>query len=189
MTAFAASGAWLTGGAMVAAGVLLAVGVLLLAGCSPPINDVTTDPADPPAFEAVLPARKDAPNPPGYGGAEVAAIQARLHPEVQPLSLACPPAEAFASALAAAQALGWEIVAEDAARGRIEATVTTSLMRFKDDVVVRLRPDGAGTRVDLRSKSRLGRGDLGTNARRIMAYLADLRARGCPGGSAAGRAG
>lgn len=150
-----------------------------LAGCAPPIHDVTTDPGDPPAFEAVLPARQGAPNPPGYGGAAVAEAQARLHPEVQPLGLPCPPAQAFAPALAAAKAQGWEIVAQDPARGRIEATATTPLMRFKDDVVVRLRAEGAGTRVDLRSKSRLGRGDLGTNARRIMAYLADLRARPC----------
>lgn len=160
---------------------LLAAAAVALPGCAPPLHDVTTDPLDPPAFEAVLPARRGAPNPPGYGGAEVAAAQARLHPEVQPLILPCAPAVAFEPALAAAEAQGWTIVAADPVRGRIEATATTPLMRFVDDVVVRLRPQagGAGARVDVRSKSRLGRSDLGANARRVTAYLDALRARGC----------
>lgn len=152
---------------------------LVLVGCASPIHDITTDPLDPPAFEAVLPARAGAPNPPEYGGAEVAALQARLHPEVRPLTLPCPPAQAFGPALAVARAQGWAIVAASPEAGRIEATATTPLMRFQDDVVVRLRPSGAGTRVDVRSKSRLGQGDLGTNARRVVGYLRDLSARGC----------
>lgn len=157
----------------------LALVVAGLCGCAPPIHDVTTDPLDPPAFEAVLPARKDAPNPPEYGGAEVAAIQARQHPEVQPLTLPCAPAVAFGQALDVAKGQGWAIVAADAARGRLEATATTAVLRFQDDVVVRLRAEGAGTRVDVRSKSRMGKGDLGANARRVVAYLDALRAVGC----------
>ena len=71
---------------------------------------------------------------------------------------------------------GWRIVGDDAAAGRLEAIATTRWFRFKDDIVVRLRDraDG-GTRVDVRSKSRIGRSDLGTNARRIRTYLTDLR--------------
>ena len=143
---------------------------------APPIHDITTDPADPPAFVAVLPLRADAPNPATYGGPEVAAQQARAYPDIRPLRLAIPPGAAFDRALAAARAMGWDIVAADTAAGRIEATSTTRWFGFKDDVVVRVRPDGAGSRVDVRSVSRVGKGDVGTNARRVRAYLARLAA-------------
>ncbi|HJR53568.1 MAG TPA: DUF1499 domain-containing protein, partial [Gemmatimonadota bacterium] len=56
-------------------------------------------------------------------------------------------------------------------RGRIEATATTPWFGFKDDVVVRIRPEAGGSRVDVRSVSRVGRSDVGTNARRIEEYL------------------
>ena len=74
-----------------------------------------------------------------------------------------------------ALALGWQIVATAPAEGRLEATDRTRWFGFRDDVVVRVRPDGAGSRVDVRSVSRVGRSDLGTNARRIQAFLAALR--------------
>jgi uncharacterized protein (DUF1499 family) len=82
----------------------------------------------------------------------------------------------FARAVEAARALGWEIVAAVPADGRLEATDRTRWFGFRDDVVVRVRPDGAGTRVDIRSVSRVGRSDLGTNARRIRAFVEALRA-------------
>ena len=86
-----------------------------------------------------------------------------------------PPEQAFDRALAVAQQAGWDIVADDRNAGRIEATDTTRWFGFKDDVVVRLIPWGAGTRVDVRSVSRVGRSDVGTNARRIRQYLSALR--------------
>ena len=70
---------------------------------------------------------------------------------------------------------GWDIVTADKSSGRIEATDTTRWFGFKDDVVVRLTPWGAGTRVDVRSVSRIGRSDIGTNARRIRQYLDQLQ--------------
>jgi uncharacterized protein (DUF1499 family) len=86
------------------------------------------------------------------------------------------PERALDEAAVVARQLGWEIVAVDRARGVLEAIDTTFWFRFKDDIVVRLRDRAqGGTRVDVRSKSRIGRSDLGTNARRIRAYLADLR--------------
>jgi uncharacterized protein (DUF1499 family) len=141
---------------------------------APPIHDITTDPSDPPAFVAVLPLRVGASNPATYGGPEVAAQQARAYPDIRPSRLAVPPGAAFARALAAARAMGWDIVAADTGAGRIEATATTRWFGFKDDVVVRVRPDGAGSRVDVRSASRVGKGDVGTNARRVRAYLERL---------------
>jgi uncharacterized protein (DUF1499 family) len=77
-----------------------------------------------------------------------------------------------------AQDLGWEVVEADPAGGRLEATDTTTWFGFKDDVVVRIRPADGGSRVDVRSVSRTGRSDVGTNARRIRAYLRSLGAGG-----------
>lgn len=147
---------------------------ILRARGTPPIHDVTTDTEDPPQFVAVLPARAGAANPVEYGGRDVAEQQRRSYPSVVPLHLGLPPAAAFDRALMTAREMGWDIVAADAAAGRIEATDTTLVFGFKDDVVVRIRPDGAGSRIDVRSLSRVGRGDMGTNAKRITAYLSRL---------------
>ena len=124
---------------------------------------------DPPAFVAVLPLRADAPNPPDYDP-EIASEQREAYPDLGPIILNDPPAATFERALGAVEALGWELVADDAAAGRIEATDTTFWYGFKDDVVVRIRPDGSGSRVDVRSKSRVGRGDVGANAARIRTF-------------------
>ncbi len=147
------------------------------AGRVPPIHDITTDTNDPPAFLAVLPLRADAPNPATYGGPEIAAAQRRAYPDLGPLAMATMPASAtFARALDAARASGWAIVAADSGAGRIEATAATGWFGFKDDVVVRVRPAGAGSVIDVRSVSRVGVSDVGTNARRIRGYLDRLRA-------------
>jgi uncharacterized protein (DUF1499 family) len=142
----------------------------------PPIHDITTDLADPPAFEAILPLRQDAPNPSEYGGDSIAAQQREGYPDLGPLTLALPLDAAFRRALEGARDMGWEIVDSDPARGRIEATATTPWFGFEDDVVVRVRPQGGGSRVDVRSVSRVGRSDVGTNARRIREYLEELSA-------------
>lgn len=137
----------------------------------PPIHDISTDTNDPPTFVAVLPLRADAPNAAAYEGPEVAAAQAEAYPDLRPLLLALPPDNVFERALDAARSLDWEIVAADSGAGRIEATATTGWFGFKDDVIVRIQPAGAGSRVDVRSVSRVGKSDVGTNARRIRAFL------------------
>jgi uncharacterized protein (DUF1499 family) len=134
----------------------------------PRINDITTDPADPPAFSD--PAR-------AYPGEEFARAQRAAYPDLAPIRIAAAPDAAFAAARAAAADLGWAIVREDAAAGVIEATDTSRIFRFVDDVAVRIRPDGTGSRVDVRSKSRVGQGDLGANAARIRAFRDELGAK------------
>ena len=129
----------------------------------PYINDITTDPDNPPQFGQPKPYE-----------AHFAELQRIGYPAIQPRALSVPPAQAFARARAAAQALGWEIVAADENAGRIEAVVTTRWFGFKDDVVVRVTPAAGGSRVDVRSKSRVGRSDLGANAKRIRDFLAAL---------------
>jgi uncharacterized protein (DUF1499 family) len=141
---------------------------------APPIHDITTDPQDPPQYVAVLPLRADAPNTTEYGGERVAVQQREAYPDLQPAILSVPPSQAFERALGAAREMGWEIVAADAAAGRIEATDTTFWFGFKDDVAIRVRPSDGGSRVDVRSLSRVGVGDAGTNAKRIRAFLAVL---------------
>lgn len=141
----------------------------------PFIHDITTDLQNPPAFVAVLPLRADAPNPPEYGGEDVAQQQRKGYPDLEPAVLAVPPAQAFEQALAAAQRMGWEIVAAEASEGRIEATDTTFWFGFKDDVVIRIEAAGSGSRLDMRSKSRVGRSDVGANAARIRRYFQVLR--------------
>jgi len=140
----------------------------------PPIHDITTDTGRPPQFVAILPLRADAPNPAGHGGADVARAQAGAYPDLRTRRMGAAPADAFKRALQAARDMGWEVVAADAAAGRIEATDTTFWFGFKDDVVIRLEADGAGSRVDVRSVSRVGVGDVGANAARIRAYLRAL---------------
>jgi uncharacterized protein (DUF1499 family) len=140
----------------------------------PPIHDITTDTAAPPEFVALRSVRERTPNGAAYGGATIAAKQEKGYPDIRPLLLPVPPARAFAGAEATARALGWEIDAAVPADGRLEATDTTRWFGFKDDVVVRVSPAPEGSRVDVRSASRIGQSDLGTNARRIRAFLAAL---------------
>ncbi|MGV3517452.1 DUF1499 domain-containing protein [Luteitalea sp.] len=172
-------GAWLTlaailAGAMVASAV--PAGWARTGRTVPPIHDITTDTEDPPQFVDVLPLRAGAMNPPEYGGPAVAAQQRAAWPDLGPLETPVPRAEVHAAARAAIARAGWQLVGDDAEAGRLEAVATTRWFRFKDDIVVRLRDRAeGGTRVDMRSKSRIGRSDLGTNARRVTTYLADLR--------------
>src|SRR5437868_12959108 len=142
-----------------------------------PIHDVSTDTANPPQFVAVLPLRAaaKAANTTDYD-AQTAQLQKETYPDIGPLHLDTPPAQAFDRALAAARGMGWEIVASDPAQGRIEATATTFWFGFKDDIVIRIAAEGAGSRLDVRSLSRIGKSDVGANARRIRDYLAKVKA-------------
>lgn len=140
----------------------------------PPIHDISTDTSDPPQFVAVLPLRADAPNTAEYGGPEIAAQQAQAYPDIQPIILSVPTAQVFDAAVKAARSMNLDIVAEDPDAGRLEATDTTFWYGFKDDLVVRIRAEGSTSRVDVRSVSRVGRSDIGTNAARIRAFRTAL---------------
>jgi len=142
----------------------------------PRIHDITTDTESPPQFVALRAVRERTPNGAAYGGPAVAAQQRQSYPDIAPVQLAMPPDRAFARAEAAARALGWDIAAAEPAEGRLEATATTRWFRFKDDVVVRVTAAPGGSRVDVRSVSRIGRSDLGANAKRIRAFVSKLTA-------------
>ena len=162
----------------------LALAVSLLVACPPlvlyqraqslpKIHDISTDTADPPRFVAVLPLRQGARNPADYAPG-TAAQQKIGYPDIAPLRLDLPPAQAFARAERAARSMGWQIVEVAPDALRIEATDTTLLFGFKDDVVIRVRPHAQGSVVDVRSLSRIGGSDLGTNAKRVRAYLNEV---------------
>lgn len=130
----------------------------------PYINDITTDTETPPRFSQPRPYQR-----------HFAELQRLGYPDLQPLELAVPPAQAFAYARTAAQALGWELVAADEGAGRIEAVATTFWFGFRDDIAVRVAPAGAGSRIDVRSRSRVGRSDLGANAARIRKFFSAMK--------------
>ena len=138
----------------------------------PPIHDVTTDLADPPSFRAAVRARGRRANPAGERiDPRTLPAHQRAYPDLKPLIVPQPPEEAFARAVEVAREMGWEILAENRQEGLIEATATTPWFGFRDDVVIRVRPDPGGSRIDVRSTSRVGRGDLGANAARIRRFL------------------
>lgn len=141
----------------------------------PPIHDITTDIERPPQFAAILPLRAGAANPAAYGGPDIAAQQKKAYPRVVPLTLPVPPQEALARAAAVAHDMGWTVIDTAKEDGRIEATDTTLFFGFKDDVVIRVTAAPQGSRIDARSVSRIGKSDLGTNARRIERFLGKMR--------------
>ena len=143
----------------------------------PAIHDITTDTQNPPEFVAIVPLRADAPNPVEYAGEETAKQQLKAYPELTTYEALVPPAELFEAAVQASKNMGWDMVESSEADGRIEATATTTWFGFKDDVVIRIRSTADGSELDIRSKSRVGRSDVGKNAERIREFMAELEAQ------------
>ena len=168
----------LAGVAIALAVVVIPVSKRLAATSVPAIHDITTDIDRPPQFVAILPLRAGAPNPATYAGGETAVKQRAAYPDVRTVILNVPGDQAFARALDATRALGWHIVAAVPAEGRIEATDTTFWFGFVDDIVIRVTPAGYRSLVDIRSVSRVGRSDLGTNAKRIRAFMVKMTGSG-----------
>jgi uncharacterized protein (DUF1499 family) len=150
--------------------------LFLQARGAPRINDISTDTANPPPMVVILQMRSDAVTPPAYPGKAAADQQHEAYPDLTPIVLNMPPAEAFKRVDAVAMAMGWDVVARAPNDGRIEAVDTSKWFGFHDDIVVRIVPAGTGSRIDIRSKSRVGRSDLGANAHRIRAFTAKLKA-------------
>ena len=140
------------------------------------IHDLSTDGDDPPAFVALRETRLKCANGADYSGPRGDKLR-KNYPEIVAPTYAQSPAVVFKASAATAQAMGWAVTAAIEDEGRIEATATTRLLRFKDDVVIRLRAQDQGTRLDIRSTSRIGGGDLGANAKRIRRFLLDINNR------------
>ena len=147
----------------------------LIAKRVPPIHDISTDTKNPPRFISILPLRKNAANLSEYAGPEAAKLQHEFYPDIQPVFIALPPTKAFEQALRAVLEMKWQIIDANESQGRIEATATTKWFRFKDDVIIRIERTDGRSRIDIRSVSRVGKSDLGANAKRIRAYIKALK--------------
>ena len=143
----------------------------------PPIHDITTDTANPPRFVAIVPLRQNAPNGYEYGVSEawpaekLGATTIEAYSGLKPLRSDLSVADAVDRTEAILQAMGLQIVAVDKSAGLVEATATTFWFGFKDDMIVRIVGDGEGSKIDLRSMSRVGQSDVGANAARIVDFF------------------
>ena len=152
--------------------VLVWMGMQYLTATSvPPIHNISTDLDDPPMFDAVVALRGPGTNSLEYDSNDAAA-QAAGYPDLTGLATQLDAAASVERAAAVAEDLGWEVVNVDSEQGIVEATATTFWFGFKDDVVIRVRGEGSGSKVELRSVSRIGLSDLGANAARIEKFLA-----------------
>jgi len=143
----------------------------------PPIHNISTDTNAPPEFDKIVAIRDaESANPLLYDPETLAQTQREAYPQVQPLISNAAPAEMLERAVRVMRDMGMEIVDVNASAGRAEATDSTFWFGFKDDVVVRVRSEGSGSVVDIRSVSRVGQSDLGKNAARISEILAGLQA-------------
>lgn len=141
----------------------------------PHIHDITTDMENPPAFVVVGSIRDEGDHPVEYDGPAVAEQQRAAYPDIQSLVVSADEVTVYEEALQLVESMGWEIVDSSGVDLRIEATDTTLLYGFKDDIVLQFTRMPGGTQIDMRSKSRVGRSDLGMNARRIRKFLAKLK--------------
>ncbi len=137
---------------------------------APAIHDITTDTREPPHFELAAAARQESDNDPAYAGEGVASAQREAYPDIEPLIVERSPQEALEVVRRSIDAMGWEMLGVREQDLAVEAVAHSTLFRFEDDVVVRVRPADGGSRIDIRSASRVGQGDLGANAERIRRY-------------------
>jgi len=139
-------------------------------GGGPMINDITTNPEDPPAFQTAQTLDANVGRDLTYPGESFAEQQRAGYPDLVPIRVTGTPEAVYARCVAAAEELGWTLTAHDPSHGTFEAIDVSELFRFVDDIVVRVRPGGDAVVVDIRSKSRDGKSDMGANAARIRAF-------------------
>lgn len=160
--------AWV--GLAIGLGLILAVlAGASMGGSAPPINDITTDLENPPAFAAESVVAEYAGRDMSYPAEFVEVVRAS-YPNLSPLRTQASVDASYQKAIATAESLGWQITARSEADHTFDAKDTSALFRFVDDVTVRVSAEGMGSRVDVRSKSRDGRGDMGANAKRIQRF-------------------
>ena len=148
----------------------------------PPIHDITTDPIDPPRFEALARLRSSGgANSAVYAGLYSAEQQQIAYPGIETVELEVPPQRAYEVTLALVTKRKWLVIDERSPQpprrvGRIEAVARTPIMGFREDISIRITPDGEDLRVDIRSASRYFESDLGSNAARVTKLIADINA-------------
>ena len=159
---------------LLSAGLVVLFAVLAVPGMRiPAIHDITTDPDDAPLFIEAARAPENAAAALAYP-LENAPQQRSAYPDLAPIVTKAAPADAYAAAQRAATALGWQVVRSDPSAGTLEAEATSRVFLFVDDVSLRVRAQDGGSRIDLRSRSRVGKSDVGANAARIRAFTWEL---------------
>ena len=143
----------------------------LAATSVPSIHNISTDINDPPIFSAVPALRGEGTNPLDYDATKLGPLQSAAYPDLKPMETGLGRSEALTRAVSVLEEMGLEIVTADPQGRIVEATYTSFWFGFKDDLVVRIRPNGSGSLVDVRSVSRVGQSDLGANAKRISEFL------------------
>jgi uncharacterized protein (DUF1499 family) len=146
----------------------------------PMINDITTDPIDPPRFDVL--ARLRPRDTVAYAGLYAAELQRKAYPDIEPLSISAAPKAAYDTTMTVIARRKWRVVVDRPPQpgrrdGLIEAVARTPIMGFREDVSIRIRPDDDGSKIDVRSASRYVRHDFGGNASRIRSLLEDIEAR------------
>jgi uncharacterized protein (DUF1499 family) len=158
-----------------AVAIIMPLSMMNKAKSVPPIHDISTDLVNPPKFVAILALRANASNPAEYQGEEIASQQRKAYPEIQTQKFQKTAEQVFDAALTAVKDMGLEVVNSDKTLGLIEAYDTTTFFGFVDDVVIRIQSDGQMTKLDARSKSRVGKSDIGKNAERLNALIAGIK--------------
>jgi uncharacterized protein (DUF1499 family) len=158
---------------LVLPGTLLFLGIFS-GGKYPQIHDISTDVADPPIFTMAGEIRNETANSLELDEQTIAQ-QLAAYPGIQSVHTKLDFSQAYAQAEKVAASLGWDITRADPVAGEIEAVDTTKIMAFKDDVIIRVRTADEGSVIDLRSASRVGRGDMGANAKRIRSFAAQFK--------------
>jgi uncharacterized protein (DUF1499 family) len=159
------------------------IGVLIigLQGAKAPlINDISTDTANPPPFEKATQLRQPGDNSTLYPGDRAAGLQRLAFPDIGPLAVTSAPTSAFEKSRTVIERLGWRVVAQNPEDGLIEAVDRSLIFGFTDDIVIRIAPSGSGSRIDVRSASRAGIGDMGVNAKRIRSFFSTYNAMHTP---------
>lgn len=167
-------------GLAIGGGILLVAIVGGMPGCGVPrINDITTDVVDPPRFVKAPSLPENEGRDMSYPGKSFADQQQTGYPDLAPLALPQDPATVFTAVEAAAKDMGtWEITRVDAEARELEGYDTSRLFRFVDDFIIQVRPgENGGSAVHMRSKSRVGKSDMGANSARIEAFFAKVKAR------------
>ena len=168
--------AWKRGLLVTLLGLLPLAGVAVFLGPgrlqSPMIHDISTDTDDPPVFDQARQLRTPRENSLAYGGTSVAQQQHRAYPDIKPIFDDLNREEALKRVVQVVLGLNWTLVNADFDTGIVEAFDTTRVFGFVDDIVIRVRTRGSGSRTDIRSVSRVGLGDAGMNAARIRRFIA-----------------
>ena len=145
----------------------------------PPLTAIETTPSEPLEFKMLAKTRPADANPVENLDEIGIEEQQEAYPDIRPMALERSATEVFNLVQEAVRRLGWTVAISEPPGndgvGRIEATDRTLIMGFTDDVAVQVKGDDTQAKIDVRSVSRYGQHDLGTNAARVRTLFAEVK--------------